>query len=281
MTEQPAPSRIALLGLGEAGSHIATDLVAAGAALVAYDPRPVAAPAGVTMVDSEAAAAAAADVVLSVNWASAALAAASAALPGLTPGKLYAEMNTASPAQKQEVAAVVATSGASFVDVALMTNVPGKGVRTPMLVAGPGANDFAELMRGFGTEVEVLPGEPGVAAGRKLLRSVFMKGFGAVVVEALEAARLAGLEEWMESQIQAVLATPGEVKRFDVGTRLHARRRAQEMAAALALLSELGAPTAVTSATLANLRRLEAEAAANTKQREGDGNGNSQDGKRR
>lgn len=253
--------RVALLGMGEAGSHIATDLVAAGVAVTAYDPRPVVAPAGVVMLGSEAEAAAAADVVLSVNWASVAVAAASAALPGLTPRTLYAELNTASPAQKRAVAAAISPSGACFVDVALMSNVPGKGVRTPMLVAGPGAEEFAALVRGFGTEVEVLAGETGEAAGRKLLRSVFMKGFGSVVVEALAAARAAGLEQWMETQIQAVLADPGEARRFDAGTRLHARRRSHEMAAALELLADLGTETTMTRATLENLRLLAGERA--------------------
>src|SRR5690606_424412 len=181
-----APQRIALLGLGEAGSLIAADLVAGGAHVVAYDPRTVPVPAGVKLHASESQAAADADVVLSVNWASASVAAARAALPGLAAGKLWAELNTSSPALKRGVAEVVGQSGASFVDVALMSNVPGKGVRTPMLVAGPGAERFAALVRGFGTPVEVLAGEPGEAAQRKLLRSVFMKGFGSVVVEALE-----------------------------------------------------------------------------------------------
>ena len=255
-----ATQRIAILGLGEAGSLIAADLVAAGVDVVGYDPAPVSAPNGVTMVGSAGEAASRAGVVLSVNWASAAVAAAKSASEGLTAGKLYAELNTGSPALMREVAALIAPSGAQFVDVALMSNVPGKGVRTPMVVAGQGAAKFAELIRRFGTAVEVLDGEAGAASGRKLLRSVFMKGFGTVVVEALEAARLAGLEDWMSSQIQEVFATPGEVERFDRGTRLHATRRLHEMEAALELLSELGAQTNVTEATVASLKRLSSEA---------------------
>lgn len=249
--------RIALLGLGEAGSLIAADLVAAGAEVIGYDPRPVAALAGVEMVRSESEAAERAAVVLSVNWASAALDAAQAAAAGLAPGKVYAELNTGSPSLKRKVAEVISPTGASFVDVALMSNVPGKGVRTPMLAAGPSASEFARVLETYGATVDVLyEGEPGDAARRKLLRSVFMKGFGSVVVEALEAARLAGLEGWMEAQIQDVLKVPGEAKRFDAGTRKHAVRRLHEMEASLDLLTELGAPTTVTRATVANLRRL-------------------------
>jgi len=254
--------RIALLGLGEAGSLIAADLAAAGAEVVAYDPRPRPVPQGVRTAGSEAEAAAGAQAVLSLNWSWASREAARAALPGLTADAVYAEMNTSSPALKREVAEVVEPSGALFADVAVMSNVPGKGLRTPLLACGPGAERLAALLRPYGASVDLLAGEIGDAAGRKLLRSVFMKGFGAVVVEALEAARLAGLEDWMEGQIQAVLKTPGEARRFDNGTRLHAERRLHEMEASLELLAELGAPTTVTEATVANLRRLRREAGA-------------------
>ena len=216
-------------------------------------------PAGVSSAASEAEAAARAEVVLSVKWSWASKDAARAAARGLSFGAVYAELNTSSPALKREVAEVVEPSGALFADVALLSNVPGKGLRTPMLAAGPGAWRFAELLTPLGAQIEALAEEVGEAARRKLLRSVFMKGFGAVVVEALEAARLAGLEEWLEPQIQDVLKLPGEARRFDEGTRLHAQRRLHEMEAALELLRELGAPTAVTEATVANLSRLNDE----------------------
>ena len=146
--------RIALLGLGEAGSLIAADLAAAGAAVVAYDPQPRNVPSDVLSAASEAAAAREADVVMSVNWSWASKEAASAALPGLASGAVYAELNTSSPALKREVAELVAPSGALFADVALMSNVPGKGLRTPMLAAGPGAQRFAELLTPLGAQIE-------------------------------------------------------------------------------------------------------------------------------
>ena len=58
--------RIALLGLGEAGSEIAADLVAAGADVRGYDPK-VDAPPGVAARVDEADAVRDADVVLSAN----------------------------------------------------------------------------------------------------------------------------------------------------------------------------------------------------------------------
>ena len=63
---------IAVLGLGEAGSEIACDLLAAGAGVRGYDPAVAAGP-GITGTRSEAEAARGADLVLSVNSAKAAV----------------------------------------------------------------------------------------------------------------------------------------------------------------------------------------------------------------
>ena len=72
-----------------------------------------------------------------------------------------------------------------FVDVALMTPVPGRGLRTPSFASGPGAERYAAAMRPLGVPVEVVGERAGDASTRKLLRSVTMKGLAALVIEAL------------------------------------------------------------------------------------------------
>ena len=94
------PLVIAVLGLGEAGSVIARDLLAAGARVRGYDPAVAAGP-GLTGTAGEAGAARGADLVLSVNSAKAAVEAFRAGLPGLGPGALWADLNTASPGVKR------------------------------------------------------------------------------------------------------------------------------------------------------------------------------------
>lgn len=256
--------RVAVLGLGEAGGEIARDLVAAGARVAGYDPRPDRpAPPGATEHASEADAVAGADVVLSANSASDAEQALRSGLPGATPGILWADVNTAAPALKRRLGDLAAPAGVAFADVALMSTVPGKGIRTPMLVSGPGALRWAELAGSLGTTVDVVDGPPGAAAQRKLLRSVFYKGLGAAVVEALAAARAAGLEEWMRDHLRQELtaADAALVDRLEHGSIVHAHRRAAEMAAAGELLAELGVPALVTSASERWLRILDEEGA--------------------
>ena len=77
---------IAVLGLGEAGSVIARDLVAAGTRVRGYDPA-VTAAEPILDTASEAEAAREAQVVLSVNSAKAAVDAFKAGLSGLSAGR--------------------------------------------------------------------------------------------------------------------------------------------------------------------------------------------------
>ena len=177
--------RIAVLGLGEAGSEIARDLVAAGADVHGYDPAPVLVEE-VRRSASEAAAVAGADLVLSVNSGHDAAAALENACPGLRPGTVWADLNTMSPGAKVALAGRAAEMGVPVVDVALMSPVPGKGLRTPMLVSGPPAQRYAELLAPFGARVTVQPGPVGEAISRKLLRSVFYKGLAAAVDQLAE-----------------------------------------------------------------------------------------------
>jgi 3-hydroxyisobutyrate dehydrogenase-like beta-hydroxyacid dehydrogenase len=241
--------RIAVLGLGEAGSEIARGLVAAGADVVGYDPQSIRVD-GVRSCGSEAEAVAGADLVLSVNSSHDAMTALENALPGVSAGTLWADLNTASPGLKVALAERAKDQDVPVVDVALMSPVPGKGLRTPMLVSGAAADRYAELLAGLGADVEVQPGPVGTAISRKLLRSVFYKGLAAAVVEALRGAEAAGCAEWLRGNIAAELATFDErtVDRLVEGTRTHARRRADEMAAATEQLHELGVPARVAAA---------------------------------
>lgn len=256
--QEAGPARVALLGLGEAGSAIAADLVAAGVDVRGYDPL-VDAPSGCAQRHDEKDAVRDADLVLSVNSSHDAASALDASLSALRPGTIWADLNTASPGLKQQLGAMVADSDVLMVDVALLAPVPGRGLRTPMMMSGLGAERCARLLRGWGASVEVIDGPPGAAISRKLLRSVFYKGLAAAVVEALEGASAAGLEDWLRDNIASELAgfDRQTIDRLVDGTHLHARRRTDEMAAAAQQLRELGVQPRVAEAAhdlLAELR---------------------------
>jgi len=256
---------IAVLGLGEAGSVIARDLTKAGTLVRGYDPAVTAAEPILDTAD-EAEAARGAQLVLSVNSAEAAVEAFKAGLPGLLaggrprPDVVWADLNTASPGTKRQLAGLAADAGVPFADVAMMAPVPGRGLRVPMLASGTGAARYAALLEPLGAGIEVLDGPAGLAASKKLLRSVFYKGLAASIVEALEAARAAGDEPWLREHIAAELAVAdaATVDRITTGTRRHAVRRTAEMAAAADMLNELGVPPLMAEASRALHERLAA-----------------------
>jgi len=254
---------IAVLGLGEAGSVIARDLTQARTLVRGYDPA-ITAAEPILDTASEAEAARGAQLVLSVNSAEAAVEAFKAGLPGLLaggrprPDVVWADLNTASPGTKRQLAGLAADAGVPFSDVAMMAPVPGRGLRVPMLASGTGAARYAALLEPLGADIEVLDGPAGLAASKKLLRSVFYKGMAASIVEALEAARAAGDEPWLREHIAAELAAAdaATVDRITNGTRKHAVRRTAEMAAAADMLNELSVPPLMAEASRALHERL-------------------------
>ena len=249
---------IAILGLGEAGSHFANDLAALGLTVIGYDPAPKRAlhPA-VRLAASNAEAAQGADIILSVNLSAVAETVARDVLPVLHPGQLYGEMNTASPDTKRAVAAILQPSGSQAIDVAIMAPVPPKGILTPFVVSGPGVALFAEKLRPFGLDISVLSDEVGEAATRKLLRSIVYKGVAAVIGEAVAAGQSFGLESYIREQIRSVIGgNDALIDRFLEGSKTHALRRSHELEAVVSMLEARNVEPVMSRATLESLENL-------------------------
>ena len=250
--------RVAVLGLGEAGSLLATDLAGYGDEVHGYDPSPAPTPPGVRRHDRAEEAVTHCDLVLAVTPGSEARAALSDVIDALEDDALYADLSTASPELKGELAATAAGHDLSFADVALMSAIPGRGLATPALASGTGARQFADLINARGGRVEVVGDRAGEAATRKLLRSVVMKGIAALLIESMEAAEAHGESGWawghLVDQLTSIDVALMERLLFD--TVSHAERRLEEISAARQMLIGLGVPADMTDATLARLRRL-------------------------
>src|SRR6185312_14826414 len=163
---------IGFIGFGEAGSTIARGLKSAGVArIVAYDIQPKTSDI-VTIVSSPRELAASADVIFSAVTSSSALDAAAQNAPFLTSRHTYADINSVSPALKQDIDRVISATGARFVEVAVMAPVGPYGHTVPMLLGGPAATAFKETMSPFGMKMNVLDGAKiGSAAAVKMCRS--------------------------------------------------------------------------------------------------------------
>jgi 3-hydroxyisobutyrate dehydrogenase-like beta-hydroxyacid dehydrogenase len=256
--------RVCVFGFGEAGSPIAGDLAVAGVEVHGYDPADVATPPGVKRHDDPRAAVAGADLVLGITTAADAATALTQALDAIPGGAVYADLATASAGLQRRLAAIAADAGLGFTDVALMSPVPGTGLRTPALASGPSARAFVATMAPLGMPVEHAGDESGMAATRKLLRSVVMKGLAAVVIESMLAAEAAGLtdETWDNIVGQLSEADDALIRRLVTGTGDHAARRLHEMEATAELLTDLGVEPTMTRATVAQLQHVAADPSA-------------------
>jgi 3-hydroxyisobutyrate dehydrogenase-like beta-hydroxyacid dehydrogenase len=250
--------RVAVLGLGEAGSIYAADLAGLGVAVTAADPAVPAAPAGVTHSGGVPEAVRGAGMVLSLVGARAAEAVLAEALPAMEPAAIYADLNTARPDEKRRWAQLAQRHGVAFVDVAVLAPVPRARLRTPLVLSGAGTDALLPVLSGWGIPAGNAGTEAGVAAGLKLLRSVFMKGLAATIFESVAAAKAVGAEDWIIDQIASELGPSGHalVERILAGTPVHAARREAEMSDARNFLEALGAAHPMTDGTIEWLHSL-------------------------
>ena len=255
---------IAVLGLGEAGRLYAHGLSEAGADVRGYDPHHQLGDPAVRQCSELADALAGADVVVSLVGSSAAASVARDAMPAMADAAVYADLNTAAPELKLEIEALATARGVPMADVAVLAPVPRSGHRTELLASGPGARRFAALLGPLGVPIVVIDGAAGEAARLRLLRTVFMKGLAAVIIESIDAARAVGAENWLRDQIAHELGSDGYAlaDRLIEGTHTHASRREHEVSDALGVLQAAGQPSEMTRATLASLRRIIAERSA-------------------
>jgi 3-hydroxyisobutyrate dehydrogenase-like beta-hydroxyacid dehydrogenase len=252
--------RVAVLGLGEAGSIYAADLPERGASVIGTDLRLALAPARIAVAADVPQAVHGADLVLSLVGAGSAASVLAEALPAMHEHSVYADMNTSGPEDKQRLATAAAARGIPFVDVAIMAPVPRARIDTPLLLSGSGVPQLRPHLDRLRIPATEVGDEPGAAARLKLLRSVFMKGLAAVVVESVTAARTFGEEDWLIEQIASELGASGResVDHLIAGTEKHAVRREAEMVDAREFLIALSAQHPMTDATIETLRAIAA-----------------------
>jgi 3-hydroxyisobutyrate dehydrogenase-like beta-hydroxyacid dehydrogenase len=240
---------IGFIGFGEAGSNIAMGLKSAGVTRIfAFDIHPDkvrhrSEEVGVPLVESNRELADSAKVLFSTVTCARAREAAEQTAPVLRPHHIYADLNSVSPALKQEIEQVIAPSGAGFVEAAVMSPVPPFAHRSPMLQEVKGAPAFAELMTPLGMRLDVISEKVGTAAATKMFRSIIVKGLEALMLECVLAASPYGADERVFSSLSE--SFPGmdwqKLANYMVGrVVVHGERRAREMEEVAETLHSLG-----------------------------------------
>jgi 3-hydroxyisobutyrate dehydrogenase-like beta-hydroxyacid dehydrogenase len=261
---------VAFIGYGELAHALAGGLTGSGVELHAFvRPRGNGAAtdlrrarmssAGVRRCASIGEAVGAAEVVIATVPASSATEVVEACAPYLRPGQLYVDPSSSLPGVKRAGADRVGRAGSEYADVAVLGTVVTAAAKVAMLAAGDGARRWRDEASAAGLNVTAVEGPPGAAALVKLLRSVFMKGRDALVLEMILAARRHGVLDAVLDSIGG----PGEqvpfpclAERVMCSLAVYAERRADELADAASLLREVGVDPTMTEAGEARLRRL-------------------------
>jgi len=234
---------VAFIGFGEAGQTIARGLRGdSKPAMRAYDIlfgepagdrlRSAAESLGVAVAKDHADAVRGAGLVFLAVTASSSLQAARACLGGLTKGQLFLDINSVSPKRKIETAALVAPSGAAYVDVAVMAPVAPYLHKVPCLIGGPGAAALAPRAKALGMKMDVVSSEVGQASAIKMFRSIVVKGMEALLLESMVAAAEYRVEAKVLASLQETF--PGIDWEKLAGYMIervvsHGKRRASEM----------------------------------------------------
>lgn len=259
----PQP-RLGFIGFGEAASLIAGGLGDAGLpGIRAYDVcledaerRDLvisrAKTAGVELATTSEDVFRSCDLVFAAVTSAVALPVARQSAPYLQDHHIYIDINSVSPDVKNQIAQVVETGGAQFVEASVMAAVPKFGHKVPMVLCGPAAGQVIDALSPFGMVLEDFGTEFGRAAAFKMFRSIMIKGIEALLLETVLAASeydiadrvLASVEEGYPGMDWAGLAT------YLIGrTAIHGERRAHEMEEVSATLRTLGIEPIMAEAT--------------------------------
>jgi 3-hydroxyisobutyrate dehydrogenase-like beta-hydroxyacid dehydrogenase len=257
------------IGFGEAGQAIAAGLREAGVErIAAWDilfPQAEGEPllrageaTGVRCAPSAADAVRAADIVVSAVTAASSVGAALSVKPYLAGRPYFLDINSVSPARKQETAKLLGDA-ARYVDVGVNAPIHPARHQTPMLLAGPDAAAVAPALTALGMRASVAGAEIGAAAAIKMVRSVILKGIEALTLECFLAAARAGVVDEVAASLKNNYpgldwskVIPYNLERM----ARHGERRAAEMEEVAATLRELGVEPLMTAATVKRQREM-------------------------
>ena len=251
--------RIGFIGFGEVASVFSEALRAGGAEVAAFDVL-LEEPGGREALESRARdggirflplaeVVAGSDLVLSTVTTSVAVAVAESALPHLSPGAVYVDLNATAPAVKTRIAALVEPTGAAFVEGAILGAVGVTGARTRVLTGGGRGAEVAEALSARGLHFVHYSEEIGRASAFKMVRSVFSKGMEALLLEFLAAGRRAGIQADVWEEVVELFSGGAFERVAENWVRTHpgaVERRYHEMVQVSAVLREMGIDPVVT-----------------------------------
>ena len=198
---------------------------------------------GVALTASHADLAAQADLIVSAVTASQAVPVAQACAPTVKKDAWFLDFNSASPGAKRRAAELIDGKSGRYVEGAVMTSVPPKRIKVPLLLGGATAEELAPMLVELGFDAKVASQELGVASAVKMCRSVMIKGLEAMVIEAYTTARAYGVEDAVLASLKETFPGIDWEKQgayFFQRVIEHGRRRSEEVREVAQTVREIG-----------------------------------------
>jgi 3-hydroxyisobutyrate dehydrogenase-like beta-hydroxyacid dehydrogenase len=172
---------------------------------------------------------------------------------------VYIDVSASNPNVKRNINDNIKEKGAHFVDAAMMGPLPVYKHKVPILASGEGTDTFIDLMSLYGMNITKVSENPGEASAVKLIRSIFMKGLPALLLEMLEAASEFNVEERVINSISETMNAKTfeeTMNRLVTGTSIHALRRSIELEGSIEMLESSNLSSLMARAAKDKLRLL-------------------------
>ena len=255
---------LGFIGYGEAAYNISQGLASEGLkSMIAYDMMqddPVrgekiherSKEVGIPLASSLKELCESADFVISLTSPAVCVDVAKQAIPMLTDGQVFCDLNSSDPVDMTAIDEIVRPDGVKFVDVALLGAVPKGKHRTKMYMSGDGAEKFYEMIKQWNTIPTLLDAPAGGASAIKMFKSVFSKGLPQLLLETYVPAAAYGVLDQIIDLTKDTFKDRNIEQYADENlfrTLIHAQRRSAEAAACARTVERLGYDASVSKAT--------------------------------
>jgi 3-hydroxyisobutyrate dehydrogenase-like beta-hydroxyacid dehydrogenase len=263
--------KLGFIGFGEVGYEISSGLISQGLTeIYAYDAlqhhvekgefiKERAEKAKVTLLESDSDVVDMCDIIIAVVPGAFALDAVKSIIGQMRSGKIFVDASTSLPSIKKEENRLIASTGGSFIDAALMASLSQSHYKVPILISGINCAAMIEALTPYGMNIKEITKNPGDAIAVKFVRSIYMKGIAVLGAEMLEAANILGVDKLVIDSIGNTL--DGKTFEFNnnylvVASAWHADRQVHEMNDVTKMLEDIGVEPIMTQATTKRLEIL-------------------------
>lgn len=193
------------------------------------------------------------DVIFSLVTSSASEKVAETVSTYLAPETLFVDFTTSTPEIKLRSEKKIVESGGIFVDGAIMGTVATEQYQVRLLIAGEKVKLADNYFTKLGLNYQSMHKPVGTASSIKLLRSIFMKGLEALIIETMVTSKKYNVEKDVMKSISDTLNNNdfNDFSKALIKTHIdHRVRRYKEVSDCYKLINYSGLPAHVTKGVL-------------------------------